>query len=120
MKSSKRRIVLILTLYLTAFLPPATLAQQCSSGPPIDNPGFCRGFEASAYCECEKRAKIKYFCQSLDQIYRGMLLTYGSLENACRAQSHTSTQKCIDGWRCYRNGGKDSNGHLCSGTGKPC
>ncbi len=99
---------------------PKTTA--CAMALPIDNPSFCSSFQTSATCNCEEKAPWppSFYCATMDRIYNAMKLRYGSLENACANQTKTPQQMCIDDWNCYRNGGRDSRGLLCSGSGRAC
>jgi hypothetical protein len=53
-------------------------------------------------------------------IYNRMIAIFGTIEKACNFQVETSVQTCIDDWQCYLKGGKDTQGGLCSSTGKAC
>lgn len=59
-------------------------------------------------------------CENIEQVYNIMMARYGSIDMACKFQRETSVQTCIDDWNCYRNGGQDSEGGFCSGTGQAC
>jgi len=53
-------------------------------------------------------------------VYDRMINMFGSLKRACEYQRDTSVQNCMDDWNCYRFGGVNSLGGLCSSTGKAC
>ena len=60
---------------------------------------------------------------SMHALYSMMITVYGTLQTACNKQASqygSDPQTCVDQWNCYWNGGKDSKGGLCSGTGKLC
>lgn len=60
---------------------------------------------------------------SMHALYAMMVTVYGTLQTACQKQASqygSDPQTCVDQWNCYWNGGKDSHGGLCSGTGKLC
>lgn len=59
-------------------------------------------------------------CINVEKIYGRMLNIYTTLEKACKFQRDTSAQNCIDSWNCYRLGGVNSQGELCSSTGNAC
>lgn len=59
-------------------------------------------------------------CMDMNLIYQRIISVYGSIEVACKIQVETSAQECLDDWKCYRRGGKNSQGDLCNGSGKPC
>ena len=91
----------------------------CGFAKSTDDPQFCHSFAQVARCTCEEKMP-DFMCKSVDQVYDIMILRYQSQENACHHQTRTSFQTCMDDWNCYRLGGKDSNGNLCSSTGKAC
>lgn len=91
----------------------------CPSALPTTDPNFCTSFKTAATCYCSNTLPQK-MCENIDKIYQLMIAQYGSIEIACKFQKETPTQTCIDDWRCYRTGGKDSQGGLCSNTGLSC
>ena len=92
----------------------------CPSALPSNDPNFCSSFHKAAECYCTSSGLPLRMCNNMTLLYQRMIASLGSLENACRFQIHTSTQECIDEWVCYRNGGTNSRGELCSGTGNAC
>lgn len=111
----KRMIALAIGLFsLSCFAVP-----PCPSALPTTHPGFCASFATAASCYCSNTLPKK-MCQDVGQVYNLMIARYGSVEIACKFQRDTTYQTCIDDWHCYRIGGKDSQGGLCSGTGKHC
>lgn len=93
---------------------------QCMQALPASAPGFCASFKAVAACHCEESGVPKPQCQNMNLIYQFMIARFGSVDRACEYQRDTSKQVCMDDWSCYRTGGKDSTGYLCSSTGKAC
>lgn len=96
-------------------------ATSCGQSAPDYDTNFCPSFKSAVECYCEQEDKMpSSFCSNMNAVYSAMISTYGSLETACKNQSHASYQTCVDDWNCYRKGGKDSNGNLCSSTGNAC
>lgn len=113
----------ILAIFLSLFsiscfaeLPPAA----CPQALPTDTAAFCSSFKLAATCHCTAKGLPASFCDDLDRLYNRMIATFGSLERACEYQKDTTKQICIDDWKCWREGGVDSRGKQCSGTGKAC
>jgi len=92
---------------------------NCSRALPDNDQGFCESFKSSAECHCEE-SMPGFMCHNMDLLYRLMIGRYGSVQKACESQQEAPAQECIDGWNCYRMGGRDSLGRLCSGTGEVC
>lgn len=92
----------------------------CSGALPTDHAGFCASFKATASCYCTASGMPAGMCQDMNALYRRMTSVFGSLEGACRYQKNTTYQQCMDDWTCYRSGGTDSRGKLCSSTGLAC
>lgn len=109
----KRLLVLLASLY-------SCLSFACNNALPTDDPNFCSSFSASASCFCAESGLPGSTCNDLKKLYDRMIFVYGSLEKACTHQNHTTPQDCVDTWTCYRNGGVDSQGKACSGTGLSC
>lgn len=99
------------------FAPP-----NCKKASATNTAEFCSSFKDAAICHCTARGIPGPVCQmmGMSEIYRRMTGYYGSMEAACNAQTEVPPQECIDGWNCYRFGGTDSQGRLCSGTGSYC
>lgn len=92
----------------------------CPAANSTDSTTFCASFKASAGCHCTESGGTPALCQNMDLLYNAMIARFGSLKAACSYQKDTPTQTCIDDWTCYRSGGKDSAGRLCSSTGNKC
>lgn len=81
---------------------------------------FCPSFKAVARCHCVSSGMPGSMCEDMDSLYDRMISVFETQKSACEYQKDTSTQNCLDSWNCYRLGGKDSKGKLCSATGKSC
>lgn len=92
----------------------------CSNAVPTDNPAFCASFKAAATCYCTESGLPPMMCQDMNMLYGRLIAVFGSLQRACEYQKYSSTQDCIDSWSCYRFGGVDSRGRLCSSTQQAC
>jgi len=109
----KKILVLLMAVFsITSF--------ACSNATPTDDPGFCGSFKAAATCYCISSGLPSSACQDVNQIYDRMIFVFKSVEKACAYQTQTTPQDCMDNWNCYRNGGIDSRGRLCSGTTLSC
>lgn len=91
----------------------------CINAQPTNDVNFCASFKVAATCYCSLSAP-PVMCQDMNAIYNRMISVFGSLQEACRFQRYTSMQDCIDNWNCYKLGGKDSRGRVCSSTGQAC
>ncbi len=83
---------------------PATVQSTFSSCPQAvstTDGGFCASFKSVASCQCVERGMPSKACQSMDLLYNAMIATYKTVERACANQHDTSTQNCIDDWKCY-------------------
>ncbi|WP_419418982.1 hypothetical protein ACNVED_10560 [Legionella sp. D16C41] len=109
-----------LAFFLIALTSSANALAACPGATLPSNPGFCPSFKTSAECHCTSSGLPRAICSNMQQLYQRMLALFGTLERACAYQHETSVQVCIDSWNCYRLGGKDSKGKLCSGTGRAC
>ena len=105
---------------LGCFFGLSSLAFACPSALPISDPGFCESFHVAAECYCTSSGLPRKMCNNMTLLYQRMIGMFGSLENACHFQPNTSYQECMDDWLCYRFGGQNSQGELCSGTGNAC
>lgn len=103
---------------LLAFFIPAK-SQACSRATPTNNPGFCQSFKTAAQCHCSERLPSG-LCQDMNDIYNRMISVFRTQQAACEYQKDVTVQECMDDWNCYRLGKKDSQGRLCSGTGRAC
>ncbi len=92
----------------------------CPQAVSDDNPGFCSSFKSVAECHCKESGLPTGMCRDMEALYKRMMSTFGSLQKVCEYQTDTSVQTCIDDWVCYRQGGRDSQGRLCSSTGRAC
>jgi hypothetical protein len=93
---------------------------ECPQGLPTSDVNFCKTFKEVAICHCTATGIPRFLCKNMNTLYNSMILRYGSVENACQSQTDTTQQICMDSWSCYRSGGKNSDGELCSGTGEAC
>lgn len=108
-------LVSILVFSVNAFAETA-----CPRAVPTDNPGFCPSFKSVAACNCAANGQGPAVCQNMKKMYDMMIGMFGSLKAACNFQHSSPPQECIDDWNCYMNGGKDSQGKACSGSGRAC
>ena len=92
----------------------------CDHALPTDDVNFCSSFKSVAPCYCTSSGVPANMCQDMNVLYQRMISMFGSLQRACNFQRYTSPQDCIDNWNCYRMGGIDSRGRLCSSTQKAC
>lgn len=98
----------------------STSGFACSNALPTNNPGFCASFKSVATCYCTSSGLPSGMCQDMNALYSRLMMVFGSLQKACEYQKYTTTQDCMDNWNCYRRGGVDSRGRLCSSTKKAC
>ena len=110
--------IVILAIWFFSFTSVAN-ALTCPAALPTTDPGFCNSFVAAGTCYCANSLP-KRMCMDMNLIFQRMIAMFGSIENACKFQTETSVQTCLDDWQCYLKGGKDSHGGACSGTGKAC
>lgn len=113
-------IKLATSLAIVLFSGSIMAATSCPEALPTNNAGFCPSFQAAAQCHCTSSGVPKGLCQDVRAVYKRMLALFGSVQRACEYQKNTSTQTCVDDWGCYINGGIDSQGRQCSGTGAAC
>lgn len=92
----------------------------CDPAVPATAANFCPSFKAAVYCYCTDVWKAGGVCADMNRVYEIMMATHGSLDRACEFQKNTTKQICLDNWNCYRKGGRDSHGGLCSSTGRAC
>lgn len=92
----------------------------CDNALPTNDVNFCPSFKQVAICYCTSSGLPAGLCQNMNTLYNRLISVFGSLQRACEYQRYTSTQDCIDNWNCYRAGGVDSQGKLCSSTGSAC
>lgn len=96
------------------------LNTACPQAEDTSSTNFCKSFKDVAKCHCMDSGMGDKVCSSMFLIYNAMIAKYKTVERACEIQKHTTKQICLDDWKCYREGGKDSRGKACSGTGKLC
>ena len=94
--------------------------RACEQAVPSTDAGFCPSFKAVAECHCLENGLGPDTCGNMAALYQYMLDFFGSLEQACSFQQDTDYKTCMDDWGCYRNGGTNSDGGLCSATGSAC
>lgn len=92
----------------------------CDRALPTDDPNFCASFKSVAACHCTSSGLPFGMCQDMHKLYARMIVIFKTLEKACEYQHHTTQQDCLDNWHCYLGGGQNSQGELCSSTGRPC
>jgi hypothetical protein len=92
----------------------------CPQAVGTTDPSFCGSFKDVAYCHCMEGIGSPEACSDMNQVHQFMLDYYGTLENACKNQTDTDYQTCVDDWNCYLNGGVNSQGQSCSSTGSAC
>jgi hypothetical protein len=110
-----------ITILLTCFSSISCFAiSSCPPAASTASPGFCTSFAKSAICYCTLTGLPGGMCSNLGILYGRMIGMFGSLANACAHQHDTTQQNCIDSWNCYRYGGTNSQGQLCSSLGKAC
>lgn len=112
-----RTLITLMTCFFAFSSFASTLS--CPQALPTNSPNFCQSFKDVAQCHCTE-ALPKQLCANMKMIYQRMIGIYGTVERACKSQRDTSTQNCIDDWKCYRNGGNNANGEPCSNTGNKC
>jgi hypothetical protein len=95
-------------------------AIACPLAVPTNDVNFCASFKAVAPCYCTSSGLPASMCQDMNVLYSRMIAVFGSLQKACEYQRYTSTQDCVDNWNCYRLGGIDSRGRICSATRNAC
>jgi hypothetical protein len=93
---------------------------ECPRALSTDNPGFCASFKSVATCHCTSSGLPSGMCQDMNALYNRMIVVFGTQENACRYQRHTTPTDCMDNWNCYRRGGVNSQGNSCSSTQRAC
>lgn len=93
---------------------------SCPQALPNTNAGFCASFKAAAICHCTSAGLPSGLCQDVNTIYNRMIGLFGSIQRACDYQKDIPASACVAAWNCYRAGGKNPEGNLCSGTGKAC
>lgn len=98
----------------------STSTFACTNAVPTDNPAFCASFKTAATCYCIASGLPAVMCQDMNMLYARLISVFGSLQKACEYQKYTSTQDCMDNWNCYRFGGIDSRGRVCSSTRRAC
>ncbi len=116
-----KNLKFILFSFCGLILISMTSSFACDTAKAPNDPGFCPSFKAVAYCHCTAAGVPGKKCEDMNYIYELARSRYGSIENACRKQTDTDYQTCMDSWGCYRGDiKKDSKNQLCSGTGNAC
>jgi len=120
-------VLSLIVLPCFAFAPVKTTnfsSLGCPQAVPTTDGGFCPSFKSVAHCQCVSRGLPDGMCQDMNALYSRMISMFGTLAAACEYQEKTShdttKQQCIDDWNCYRSGGRNSQGGLCSASGKAC
>ena len=112
-----RKIALLFACFFSTI--SFALPTSCPPATPTNSPTFCSSFQIAAECYCSQSLPHG-MCANMGTLYNRMISMFATLQRACEFQHNTSTQTCIDDWNCYRLGGKDSQGQLCSSTGNAC
>ena len=113
-----KRFLLLLTVFFC--IPSLAHYQKYPIASPPNSKDFCVSFKEAAEYRCRSAGMLSFLCQDMKFIYSSMIGFYGSTKKACQVQKDTTFQICMDSWKCYREGGKDSQNRLCSSTGKAC
>jgi hypothetical protein len=106
-----------------AFAPAQDISAfgtACPKAVSTSDAGFCPSFKSVAQCQCVARGLPAGMCQDMKALYDRMISMFGNIKKACDFQKDTDSQTCIDDWNCFRSGGKDSHGALCSSNGLAC
>ncbi len=103
----------------TAIPNTTSSALACGQAVATTDPGFCPSFKSIALCHCMEKLP-RGMCQDMNLLYARMIDMFKTIAKACAYQHDTSVQNCIDDWNCYRSGGRNSAGQLCSSTGNAC
>lgn len=111
-----KKIIIAGSLFALSHMAVAS----CPNALPVDNANFCPSFKSVATCYCTSSGLPSFMCQNMNTLYGRMMSIFGSLQKACEYQKYTSTEDCINNWNCYRLGGVDSHGNICSSTYKAC
>lgn len=111
--------ILVLFMYVFSIFSCATV-MACPLATLTNEAGFCSSFKTAAACHCTTSGLPARMCTDMNIVYNRMLAVFHSVEKACEFQHDTTLQNCIDSWNCYRNGGRNSQNELCSGTGIAC
>ncbi|CDZ77170.1 hypothetical protein BN59_01452 [Legionella massiliensis] len=102
------------------FISLSFAATSCLKAKPTNDPLFCASFKSVAKCHCVEFGLPSGMCEDMNQLYWRIVAMYGSLEQACKRQHETSAQDCMDNWHCFRDGGMDSQGRICSSNYSSC
>lgn len=115
-----KRILLLAACLCSFSAFAANMYSNCPQSLPTSDIGFCPSFKSVAECHCVESGLPKSKCKNMRDIYLLMIARFGTIQKACEFQHDTPTQVCVDDWNCYRSGGRDSQGKLCSTTGNAC
>lgn len=83
---------------------------DCNEAPSTTDPTFCKKFEEIAICHCKVDGKGRIPCPNAKDIYKKMLGTFGTQQNACDYQAlkgseiRATSAQCMKDWDCYRLG----------------
>lgn len=113
-------ILSLLVLFCSFSSLIANAQSSCPQALSNTHASFCPSFKAVAKCHCTESGLPSGMCEDMNALYNRMMYIFGSLQKVCEYQHDTSVQTCIDDWNCYRLGGKNSQGKLCSSTGRAC
>lgn len=109
----KKIVVLFIFLFSAS-------AFTCPVGISSTDPNFCAAFKEAAKCHCTESGMPGWMCNDMNKLWSRMITVFRSVQRACQSQPYSTVQECVDNWTCYRQGGVNSNGSLCSSTGAPC
>ena len=98
----------------------SSLVFACPNATPTSSSEFCKSFKTAAQCHCASSGLPSGMCTDVVLLHQRLMSTFGTLERTCDFQHDTSKENCIDSWKCYLNGGKNIQGHLCNATGRSC
>ena len=116
MKTLFKALVTAYCLFIVTLVHAAGCPEAISSS----TPGFCNSFQVAAECHCVSKGLPRGMCTNVNLLFKRMIDTLGTVQRACEFQHETTSQLCVDDWNCYRYGGVNSSGQLCSGTGNAC
>lgn len=98
----------------------SVIAASCPRATATSSPKFCESFKVAARCHCTSSGLPAAMCSNVRLLYQRLIVTFGTLEKTCEFQHDTTTEDCIDSWKCFLNGGKNMAGELCNSTGRSC
>ena len=110
----------LICLFLFFSVVSSAVSSNCPFATPASDTDFCNSFHVAAECRCTSSGLPRGMCTNMNLLYKRMISMFSSVERACQFQHDTSFDVCMEDWKCYRQGGLDSYGELCSGTGLAC